>query len=55
MTILLPLKAFDTPCSISGGGSANSWVIAGQPVPQGLAAGTPAGYDFFFGNAICLP
>jgi hypothetical protein len=53
--ILLPLKAFDTSCSVSGGGTANSWVIAGQPVPQGLAAGTPSGYDFFFGNAICLP
>ena len=52
--VLLPLKAFDTSCSISST-SATAYSIGAQSEPQGLSAGVASGYDFFFGNAICLP
>jgi hypothetical protein len=53
--VLLPLKAFATSCSILGASGTNAWTIGGEGEPQGLSAGVASGYDFFFGNAICLP
>jgi hypothetical protein len=53
--VLVPLKAFATSCSIQGAAGTNAWTIAGESEPQGLSAGVANGYDFFYGNAICLP
>jgi hypothetical protein len=52
--VLLPLKAFDTSCSITSTAT-NAYSIGAQSEPQGLSAGVASGYDFFYGNAICLP
>lgn len=51
--VLLPLAPFASACSI--GFTNSTWTVAPQAGPQGLTAGTPSGYDFFFGNVICLP
>jgi|GEM_PF-2540807 len=54
--VLLPLAPFSTSCSVTGvGGTTNGWNIGAQGEPQGLTAGTASGYDFFYGNSICLP
>jgi len=53
--LLLPLRPFATSCSIGGASGTNAWTIGGEGEPQGLSAGVASGYDFFFGNAICLP
>ncbi len=51
--LLAPPTPFGAPnCQIFGGGGV--WTVLGQPVSQGLTAGTANGYDFYAAAGICL-